>query len=453
VEIPEPRWVRTDDGVDIAYQAFGSGMLDVVFLTGLSSNLDMMWTDPGYDRFLRRLSTLGRVIAIDRRGTGLSERLSPEDLPPIEVVAEDTGAVLDTLDSSEAVLIGFDDAGGQLAALFAAAHPDRVRGLVLIGSRATPLADDDAPWGDDPQEWERWFVWMRQHWGSRESALHDIRQFAPTRAADEAYVRWVALIQRNSHSPAACEAIYRIAVLTDVRDILPAISVPTLILHRTNDSQISIEAGRYLQGAIPGARLVELPGIDHGIFEGPQEEVFEALGGFLNELSIGGARPSIPRRLATILFTDIVGSTARSAELGDDAWKQVLESHHRVLREAIERHGGREISTAGDGFFATFDGPAAGARCAIEATANVRALGLEIRAGVHTGEVETIDAEIGGIGVTIGARIGALAGPSEVLVSSTVKDLTAGSGLRFEDAGEHDLKGVPERWRLYRVVD
>jgi class 3 adenylate cyclase len=438
----ETKYARADDGVHIAYQAFGVGAYDILFVPGQISHLDLTWRYPLQSRWIDHLAKLGRVILMDRRGVGLSDRLSPGDLPPAEVLAEDLGVVLEAVGASKPILFGFAE-GGQICALFAAMHPERIEALMTY-AMWTHVRDEDRP------AWEQWIEWASPRWGSAEQAISDAREVFPSKAGDEAYVALVGEVDRASLSPGAVRSLFEVSLGLDVRGVLPTITTPTLVMHREKDSAQPVELMQEAARLIPGAQHVELPGIDHWYTAEPQEPMFEAIGSFIDTL--GGAKRTSTRRLATVLFTDIVGSTQRSAELGDFAWKQSLEDHHRILRAAIEHHGGREISTAGDGFFASFDGPAAAARCAIEAARDVRTLGLEIRTGVHTGEVETIDAEIGGLGVTIGARIGALAGSSEVLASSTVKDLAAGSGLAFEDRGEHELKGVPDRWRLYRVV-
>ncbi|MDP9331197.1 MAG: adenylate/guanylate cyclase domain-containing protein [Actinomycetota bacterium] len=438
----ETKYAQADDGVHIAYQGFGVGAYDILFVPWQISHLDLMWREPAYVRWIERLAQLGRVIVIDRRGVGLSDRLSPDDLPPAEVLAEDLGVVLEAAGATKPILFGFAE-GGQICSLFAAMHPQRIQALMTY-AMWTHVRDEDRP------EWEQWIEWASPRWGSAEHAISDAREVFPSRAGDEAYLARVGEITRASLSPGAVRPLFEVSLGLDVRGVLPTITVPTLVMHRERDSAQPVELLQEAAGLIPGAQHVELPGIDHWYTAEPQEPMFDAIGSFIETL--GGAKRTSTRRLATVLFTDIVGSTQRSAELGDLAWKQTLESHHRILRAALEHYGGREISTAGDGFFATFDGSAAAARCAIEAARDVRTLGLEIRSGVHTGEVETIDAEIGGLGVTIGARIGALAGSSEVLASSTVKDLAAGSGLTFEDAGEHELKGVPDRWHLYRVL-
>ena len=443
MDIPETRYAKTVDGVHIAYQALGMGAYDILFVPGQISHLDLLWLDPEHAGWMRRLAQIGRVIAIDRRGVGLSDRLSPGDLPPAEVLAEDLGVVLDSAGASRPVVFGFAE-GGQISTLFTAMHPERVAGLITY-AMWTHVRDEDR------SGWEHYLQWAPPRWGSPEVAVNDVREMYPSRSGDAAYVAWVGQIQRAGLSPGAVRPLFELSLALDVRDVLPTITVPTLVMHRGLDSSGQpLELMRDAATLIPGAQHAELPGTDHWVTAEPQGPMFDAIEAFLDGL--GAVTHTPTRRLATVLFTDIVESTRRSAQLGDVAWKQMLEDHHRILRANIDRHGGREISTAGDGFFATFDGPAAAARSAIDASREVRSLGLEIRAGVHTGEVEMIDAEIGGIGVTIGARISAMAGPSEVLASSTVKDLAAGSGLTFEDAGEHELKGVPDGWHLYRVA-
>ncbi len=448
LEIPEPRYARTADGVSIAYQVLGRGRKDLVYLPGNATQLDVQWEYPGWAAFLRRLAGLGRVICVDRRGVGLSDRVAPDQLPPVEVNVSDLLTVLDAVRSPDTVLIGVDE-GAMTAVLFAAAHPDRVRQLVLFGPRPSMVATARHPWGSSRAHWEAWLDWAADHWGSRESIINDFHELGPSLLDDEAAIAWGAKIQRAAASPRAAVALFRISMELDVAEVLPTVQTPTLILHRRNDAYVPLEAGRAVAQLMPDARLVELPGEDHFMPHGPMDDLFEALGAF-----IGGEAAVVDtsRRLATVLFTDIVDATTRAAELGDAAWRDALAGHHAMVRRELGRFGGTEVDTAGDGFFATFDGPARAVRCGRSIAGLAEDLGLRLRAGVHTGEVETIDGKVGGIAVHIGSRIGALAAPSEILVSSTVKDLTAGSGLIFEDAGRHELKGVPDRWRLYRVL-
>jgi class 3 adenylate cyclase len=448
MEVPEPRYVTTPDGVSLAYQVVGHGRHDIVYLPGNATQLDVMWEHPTFAAFRMQLAELGRLILVDRRGVGLSDRVAPEDLPPVEVQIDDLLCVLDTVRSRDTVLIGCDE-GAMTAVLAAAAHPDRFRQLILWAPRPSIVATAKHPWGGDREDWETWLAWAADHWGSRDSIVHDMHEAFPSLLDDEHSIAFGAKVQRAAVSPRAAVALFRISMQLNVEDVLPTVRVPTLVVHRRDDVLVPPEAGRAVAGLIPGARFVEIDGEDHFVDVGAHVELIEHVRSFL-QLDV--APVDRTRRLSTVLFTDIVGSTERSASLGDAAWKDLLERHHGVVRDRLAQHGGHEVDTAGDGFFATFDGPAAASRCALDIARDVRRLGLEIRAGVHTGEVETIDGKVGGLGVTIGARIGSLAEGSEVLVSSTVKDLTAGSGLTFEDAGEHELKGVPDRWRLYRVT-
>jgi class 3 adenylate cyclase len=438
----EVRYARTKDGVHIAWQAFGTGRFDILFVPGQITHLDLAWENPQEVAWFRRLATLGRVIMLDQRGVGLSDRLSPRDLPPVEVLVEDLSAVLDAAGATKAVLFG-TATGAQLACLFAALHPERVRGLATY-----------ALWshvsGDFRRDYEEFLDLAPSRWGSLESALYDARDVQPSRAGDRDYLAWVARLQRNALSPGSIRPFGVLQMALDIRDVLPAVAVPTLALYRPNETSVPPELLRSSAALIPDATVVELPGTDHWWSAEPVAPLIDELEAFLARLG-GGQAPS-PRRLSTVLFTDIVGSTARAAELGDGAWRETLVAHHALVRGELERHGGTEVDTAGDGFFASFDGPARAVRCARAIISRVGELGLQVRAGVHTGEIETFDGKVGGIAVVIGARIGNLAGPSEVLVSSTVKDLTAGSGLMFEDAGVRELKGVPDPWRLYRVT-
>ena len=443
MERPDVHYAVAPDGVHIAYQAFGTGRYDILCVPGQSTHLDLMWDDPEQVRFLRRLAGSGRVIIMDRRGVGLSDRLSPRDLPPVEVLADDVGVVLRASGATSPVLFGSAE-GGQIAAMFAATHPNRVAGLILYATwyALPPL---------ERQEWLEWLEWAPMRWGSEELAQLDARQMWPSRASDPWFIDYVRRLTRSALSPAAARVLYEYMLAIDIHDVLPSVTAPTLTMWREHDSTgVGVDVLRETASLIPGARKVVLPGADHWWMAGPMDPVFEAIESFLAELS--GASRAETRRLATVLFTDIVESTARAAELGDADWRDVVGRHHAIVRRELGRFGGTEIDTAGDGFFATFDGPAAAVRCARAIGAATLEVGLRIRAGVHTGEVETIDGKAGGLGVLIGARIGALADPGQVWASSTVKDLSAGSGLGFEDVGERELKGVPDRWHLFRVL-
>ena len=445
---PDVAYAR-NGSVAIAYEVVGDGPVDLVYLPGFINNLELVWDNPLLSTFLEKLSSFCRLIMIDRRGAGLSDRMSPDELPPLEDLVDDVNVVLDVVGSERAALLGYSDCG-QLCAMYAATHPDRTSALILYATAACESVGSDykLTWTD--AEWETYLAGMRTGWGSMGYARESLSFFDPSLAGDEQMSAWYASFQRLAASPTSAEAIERICHEMDIRAILPTIGVPTLVLHREGDSIESVEAGRDVAARIPGARFVAFPGADHHMWAGDQDALLDEIERFL--ASTRDEEVEFDRVLATVLFTDIVDSTATAAAMGDRAWRDVVERHHAVVRGLLGRFRGVEMDTAGDGFFATFDGPARGVRCAEHIIEAVAPLGLEVRAGVHTGEVERIDGKAGGLGVVIGARVGAMASPSEVLVSQTVKDLTAGSGLRFEDRGEHELKGVPDRWRLYRVA-
>jgi class 3 adenylate cyclase len=448
VDVPEIRFAKTGD-VYIAYQVVGDGPVDLVFIHDWISNLELQWENPLHALFLERLSSFSRLLLFDKRGSGLSDRAVDLDLFSFEVRIDDVRAVMDAAGSEQAVVFGHSDDGGPLAAFFAAAYPERTRGLILFESRAKMLKAADYPWGYEPTGPDVWAAERESFWGTDAYARRWLRELAPSVANDDRIVRWYSRLLRQSSSPGSEELFERITGTFDIREVLPTIHVPTLVLHRTGDQDNPVDAGRDLADRIAGARFVELPGIDSYPWAGDQEPLLAEVEAFVT-----GSRPAeaSDRVLASVLFTDIVGSTEKASQLGDAGWKELLARHHGAVRVELERYRGREVETAGDGFLATFDGPARAVRCARAIADAVRPLGLEIRAGVHTGEIELDGEGVRGIAVHIGARVGALAGPGEVLVSQTVKDLVAGSGLVFEDAGEHELKGVPDRWRLYRVV-
>jgi class 3 adenylate cyclase/alpha-beta hydrolase superfamily lysophospholipase len=435
--------VRTDEGVHLAYQTLGDGPTDLLFVPGYASNLHSQWLLPSYARFLDRLASFGRLICVDRRGSGLSDRFSARDLPPVEDLARDLETVLDAVGSERAAIFGAED-GGTIACMLAATRPERVSGLVLYGMHAGP--EPGAAW--DPL-WQQIETRVDEGWGTIDYARWDLGLSNPSRADDRALVEWLATHQQLSASPASVAALLELYHETDLRGLLPVIATPTLVLHRLDDRITPIDRAHTVAGLIPGSTLVELPGDDHYWAVG-NDDIADEIERFL--ASLRRVDVAFDRILATVLFTDIVNSTAQAAALGDGRWRKVREQHDRLVRANLARFGGKEIKTMGDGFLATFDGPARGVRCAEAIAAAVGHLGIEIRAGLHTGEVAIEGEDITGLGVAIGARVGAIAGPSEVLVSQTVKDLVAGSGLAFEDAGEHELKGVPDRWRLYRVT-
>jgi pimeloyl-ACP methyl ester carboxylesterase/class 3 adenylate cyclase len=430
---PETRYAKSGD-VHIAYQVVGSGPTDLVLVPGFISHIEEWWEEPLSARFLERLASFSRLILFDKRGTGLSDREA--GVPTLEQRMDDVRAVLAAAGSERAAVLGVSE-GGAMSALFAATYPERTAALVLYGTFA-----EFCSWVPTPEHLEHFLHAIDEGWGTGRSLPH----FAPSVADDSRFRRWWARYERLGASPGAAMALMRMNSEIDVRHVLPAIRVPTLVLHRTGDVTVDVEAGRYQAAHIPGATYVELPGVDHLPFVGDAEAVLDEIEEFLT-----GARPVAEpdRVLATVLFTDVVGSTELAARLGDRRWRDLLDAHHAAVRRQLDRFRGREVKTVGDGFLATFDGPARAIRCADAIRASVRTLGLEVRAGLHTGEVELIGDDVGGIAIHVGARVAALAGPGEVLVSSTVKDLVAGSGLRFEDRGTHRLKGVPEGWRLF----
>jgi pimeloyl-ACP methyl ester carboxylesterase len=443
--VPEVHYAKTADGVHIAYQVVGEGPSDLVCVPGWISNVELAWGEIS-GGYYRRLATLARLILFDKRGTGLSDRVPESELPDLETRMDDIRAVMDAAGSERAVIYAASE-GGPLSILFAATYPDRTTALILYGTEPRTEWAPDFPWGITREELEREIEIYQAGWGTRETAAEELRKWAaPSVADDPRYVEWFAQLLRSSASPGAAAALDRMNFDMDVRHVLPTISVPTLVLWREGDEP---EVNRWMAEQIPGARSFELPGGDHIPWIGDAGAVVDRIEAFVKEIRIEEAE--MDRFLATVLFTDIVGSTEKAAELGDRRWKELLESHHGQVRGQLARYRGKEIDTAGDGFFASFDGPARAIRCAAAITTSARGLGIEVRAGLHTGECELVGSKIGGMAVHIGARVASLAGPGEVLVSSTVKDLVAGSGLAFDDAGEHDLKGVQDRWHLYRL--
>jgi class 3 adenylate cyclase len=444
-----PSYVRRPDGISIAYQVFGSGPIDLVCAPGLVTHLDLQWTDPGYARFLRRLASFARVICFDKPGTGLSD---PVPHPPtLEERADDLRCVLDAAGSERSALFAFSESG-PTCLLLTAASPERVSSLILCGSFASGRPLPECPPELSAQEYEttnrqvahlmREWDGVLDHWG--EGRLVDL--FGPSIASPAERRRW-ATFERAAASPGLVRALIDATQSIDVMDALPTISVPTLVMHRTDDV-IPIAASRMLAARIPGATFVELPGRDHAFWAGDFEPILVEIESFLT-----GTRPmpAPERALATVLFTDIVGSTERAVQLGDRRWSDLLESHHAIVRRELDVFRGHEVDTAGDGFLATFDGPARAISCAQAIGEAVHELGIDIRAGLHTGECEIADGGVRGIAVHIGARVAALAGPGEIFASSTVADLVAGSGIAFTEHGTHQLKGVPGEWRIFAV--
>jgi pimeloyl-ACP methyl ester carboxylesterase/class 3 adenylate cyclase len=442
VQIPETRCAKAPDGTSIAYQVIGDGPVDLVYASGIWSNVELMWEEPRWAHFLERLAKFSRLILFDMRGVGLSDR-GPEP-PVLELQRDDVGAVMDAAGSSDAIVFGGARAA-TMAMLFAATHPDRTKALVLYAPVAKTVATPDFPYGKTPEEQRVFFErFVREVGTGQNLALQ-----APSVARDERFVRWWARFERLVASPSAYEELGRIFTDVDVRDVLPAIHVPTVVIHRRDDAIVLERQARYVADQIQGATYVQFPGEDHLPFIGDADAIVDEV-----EQFVTGRRPirETDKVLATILFTDIVDSTRRQAELGDRRWKELLERHHAAVRDLLKQYRGEEQDTAGDGFYVRFDGPARAIRCAQDIVETIRPLGIQVRVGVHTGECEIVDGKCSGLSVSIGARVMANAGPSEVLVSRTVKDLTAGSGLNFQDAGEHELKGVPDLWHLYRVT-
>jgi pimeloyl-ACP methyl ester carboxylesterase len=439
---PETLYAKTEDG-RVGYQVVGNSRLDLVFIPWWVGNIDVMWEEASLARFLRRLATFSRLICFDKRGAGVSDTL-PVGLPPFEQWSDDVRAVMRAARSPGAALLGHGY-GGMVAIFFASTYPEQTSALILVDACARSLRDVDYPWALPIDRVPRAIERFEEQWGTGAS----LELLAPSAAQDERFRRWYARYERLATGPGSMRTMLTSEMHRDLRSVLSAIRVPTLVLHRLGDRFIRVGHGRYLAEHIPGAKYVELPGSDHLPYVGDTEAMLGEIGEFLT-----GTRPApeADRVLSTLLFTDIVSSTERAAAVGDHAWRAMLESYHELARQEVERHRGREIEFAGDGLLAVFDGPARAIRCAHAISEAIGTLGLQIRAGLHTGEIELAGKAIRGIAVHIGARVAADADPGEVLVSSTVKDLVVGSGIRFTDRGLHILKGVPGEWRLYAAT-
>jgi len=431
----ETRYARSGD-VHIAYQVTGDGPFDLVYVPPFVSHVELQWQVPSGVALIERLSSFSRLIRFDKRGTGMSDRV-------------EVRAVMDSAGSEKAAVLGASE-GGPMSALFAATYPDRCWALILFGTIASERPAPDYPWGDSDEEFRAELDWA-EDWGSIQHAASLAEALAPTSSEDEKAA--LATMIRQSASPGAAVALTRMNRESDVRGILGAIRVPTLVLNRIGDHPHIVGGSQYLAQHIPPAEHIEFPGVEHAISAGNTVAVLDEIERFLRaSWDTHLHEESEPERvLSTVLFTDIVGSTAKAAELGDRGWRELLSEHHTVIRRELARGRGRELDTAGDGFFASFDGPARAIRCASRISEEVKQLGIDIRAGLHTGECEVIDGKVGGIAVHIGARVASQAGPGEVLVSSTVKDLVAGAGIEFSDRGAVELKGVPGEWRLFAV--
>jgi class 3 adenylate cyclase len=445
MRVPDINYARSGD-VSIAYQVFGEGKLDLVFFRGTAGDLLSTWDQPLLVRHVEGLAKHSRVLMLDKRGTGLSDRV--REAPTLETRMDDVRAVMDAAGSERAVIWSGHE-GSRMAILFAATYPERTAGLALLEPTLKGTRTHDYPWAPSDDDWQRQLLAVREGWGRRDFFEGLLREWVPSMADDEPFADWFVGHMRRSLSPGAALSFFRAIKDADVTDVTSSVRVPTLVLCRPSER----EEAEYVRERIRGSALVELPGflgIYTWIDDAAHERTIEETERFVARLG----RKSAPERvLVTVLFTDIVGSTERAAELGDRAWRELLDRHHSVVRKRLAEFRGDELDTAGDGFFAAFDGPGRAIHCARALVDDVRSLGLELRAGLHTGECERHERKLTGIAVPVGARIASLAGPAEVLVSSTVRDLVAGSEIEFDDRGEHELKGVPGLWRLYSVVD
>jgi pimeloyl-ACP methyl ester carboxylesterase len=441
MQYPETLYANSGDG-HVGYQVIGDGPLDLVYIPWFVGNVDVMWEEPSLARFLRRLATFSRLLCFDKRGVGVSDAI-PLSLPTFEHWSDDVRTTMKAARSNRAALLGHGY-GGMLAMFFASTYPEQTSALMLVDACARTLRDVDYPSGLPPDGVQKAINLIEQQWGTGAS----LDFLAPSVARDERFRRWYARYERLALGPRGMRTMLTSEAERDLRSVLSAIRVPTLVLHRLGDRFIRVGHGRYLAAHIPGAKYVELAGSDHLPYVGDTEIMLGEIGEFLT-----GTRPApdVDRVLTTVLFTDIVGSTERAAAVGDRAWRLILESHHVLARYELERHRGREIEFTGDGLLAVFDGPARAIRCAHAISEAVHALGLQIRAGLHTGEIELAGNNVQGIAVHIGARVAAEAEAGEVLVSSTVKDLVVGSGIQFTDRGLRILKGVPGEWRLFEA--
>jgi class 3 adenylate cyclase/pimeloyl-ACP methyl ester carboxylesterase len=439
MEAPETRYAW-NGRVALAYQVIGEGSIDLLYLQGRCSHVDMNWESPYLAGLLRALARHTRLIITDRRGFGCSDRFSPTDIPPFEVFTDDILSVMDAVGSDRAAIFGTWDCA-LIATLWAAAYPERAAALILADAFITYAATPETPWMPTPEQWE-------ERIGTRGSPAGHFS--GDELLLDGSEQQWFRRYLRASVGPGAHVAEIRRYLATDVRAVLSSVHVPTLILQDAQGAKVtSPEAGRYLRDHIPGARLVELAGNDQHHWYWGSEVIAGSIGAFLAD--VRDEEADFDRVLATVLFTDIVASTETAAELGDRRWRDLVEAHHASVRALLARYKGKEVDTAGDGFFATFDGPVRALRCAKAIVDSVDTLGIEVRAGLHTGECEVIDNKVGGLAVNIGSRICGLARPSEVLASQTMKDLVTGSGLQFEGRGTHQLKGVPGEWRLFAL--
>jgi class 3 adenylate cyclase len=444
VEIPDVHYARSGD-VAIAHMVVGNGPVDIVFVRGFAGDLLSAWEQPRLVRFITELASFARVILLDKRGTGLSDRV--REVPTLETRMDDLRAVMDAVGSARAILWTAQE-GARLAALFAATYPERTAGLMLLYPTARGRRSADYPWAPDNDEWRTMLAEIRNGWGTTEYLSARLEDWAPTLKDDDEFRAWFIAHMGRGLSPGSALSFFRMMMDSDVSDVLPAVRVPTVVFAKPNERG----EAQYFAEKVPGARVVELPR-DPGIYHWVDEDVYEVVMRETTTLAQQVQHEAAPQRvLATVLFTDLVGSTERAAELGDSQWRNLLARHHARVRRCLAKHGGSEVDVAGDGFMATFDGPGRAIDCARAIAADLLGLELPVRLGVHTGECEVVDGKVAGIAVNIGARIAAEAAPGEVLVSSTVKDLVAGSRLAFADRGERELKGVPGLWTIYAVT-
>jgi class 3 adenylate cyclase len=437
---PETKYARSH-GVHVAYQVFGRGPHDLVFAPGWASHIEYAWEEPMYARYLERLGSFARVIWFDKRGTGMSDRVS--GFPILEERMDDLTAVMDAAGSERASLLGLSE-GGSMSALFAAMHPERVVSLILYGAFAKRLRSPDYPWAPTRAERERWIGRIEAEWGT--SA--ELATLAPSVSKDKAFARWFATFSRLSASPSAIVDLARMNTNIDIREVLPSVHVPTLVIHRSGDRDVDVGNGRFLAGHIPGAKFLELPGNDHLWWVGDTDRILDEV----QEFVTGNRAPrSVERVLTTVMFTDIVNSTVRARALGDRKWADLLTLHNQRIRRELRRFGGREVKSTGDGMLATFNGPATGIRCGAAILRTMRDLRLPVRVGIHSGECEILGKDVAGLSVHIASRVAGKANGTNVVVTRTVRDLVSGSGIAFRELGRHTLKGVEGSWTLFEA--
>jgi class 3 adenylate cyclase len=448
VKEPEVKYAKSGD-IHVAYQVFGNGPIDIVHTPGTVSHLDVYWESPAVANYLMSLASFARVIMFDKRGTGLSDRNA--GIPTLEQRIDDIRAVMDAASSTNAVLYGISE-GVPMSILFTATYPRRTRGLVLYGGEARGLWASDYPWASTEQDYKDSFERIEQTWGTDEYARRTVEILAPSKAQDPEFLNWAGRLLRLGASPGASIDLSRSEMLMDVRSVLPAIHVPTLVIHLTNDKAAPVEQGRYLAKNIPGAKFVELSGVDHVFWanEKTTQQVVSAIEDFIAHLG----RPEVSDRiLTTVMFNDIVGSTTKAFTMGDIKWRNLLENYYTLARSQVRNNRGSLVKTTGDGFLATFDGPTRAITCADAVRREALNIGLDVRSGLHTGECILSEGDVAGIAVHLAARVLEEAGPGEIIISRTVKDLVAGSQISFEDRGDHKLKGIADRWQLFMVQE